>query len=640
MCGICGWISLRPYGRPEHMSGMLEALKERGPDDCGTWFCDSQTVALGHTRLCIIDPDGSAQPMTNETGSIVVTYNGEIYNHLELRRALAARGHVLRTAGDTEVIVHLYEEYGDRFVEHLDGMFAIGLYDSQRRRLLLARDRIGIKPLYYWYESRGGELVFASDLRAVMAKPDVPRRLNTRALAQYLHFGYVVHPQSWLQNVWQVEPGQIVSWQDGRLEQERYYEWQYRPREELGRNGASVEELEQTLRASVASHLVADVPVGSFLSGGLDSATVTGMAQGIRRESSDAIDSFTVQFWLPDYDESERARRIAAELQTRHTEIAAERLAFDRQAIDALIDGLGEPFGDTSALAVYLLCQQARRHVKCALSGDGGDELFLGYVGLQRQRLARRLRILPTTARRALAEMLGGARADHPRRLRKYLDLSLLSDPELIVEWARSWEEQSLRSLLADGLFEQLFPDSDQLFPEVNELIGSGERGGFAEQQMRFHMLVDLPCDCLFKVDRMSMAHGLEVRVPMIADRMLDYGAALPLALRARGSRTKEPLRTVAEEVAPTVAEPSRKRGFAFPFDAWMRDKLGLYWREWELTEALASVGLSPKEVDTLVGAYEGSLAGRESYETSSQAARLFNLMLLGVWVAKYEVRM
>lgn len=615
---------------------MLNRLKKRGPDDNGVWRGEGNLSVLGHTRLSIIDVGGSVQPMMNEDGTIILTYNGEIYNYQDLRRFLVARGHSFRTQGDTEVLVHLYEEYGPRMVEHLDGMFAFGIYDVRAHSLLLARDRIGIKPLYYWHNPVAGELLFASDMSAMLANRAVPRRLNQRALAQFLHFGYVVHPDSWLKQVHQLEPGHTLEWKEGKLKVSKYYEWSYAPQPELASIEKAAAKLRETLTDSVTSHLIADVPLGSFLSGGLDSATVTGLAQQAREKAGGAIDAFTVRFWT--WDESPRARAIAGDLGTRHTVIDAEQLQFDRSFIDSLLDGLGEPFGDTSALAVYLLCQQARPFVKVALSGDGGDELFYGYPGLMKQRLARRFRLAPSPLRRMSASLTAGSSVEFPRRLNKYLRLSLLDDQGVIIDWARRWEWSELHALLGGELFGELFPCQDEPFPEIRSLIGRGETGGFLAQQIRFHMKVVLPCDALVKVDRMSMAHGLEVRVPMLANKMLQYGERLPLSIQLQAKRTKEPLRTLAETLSPTLAQPSPKWGFGFPLDMWMRGKLAQYWREWKLTPVLSKVGFQAAEIDRLVACYAQLNGTAEGYDSRALSMRLFDLMLLAVWIDNYQI--
>ncbi|HEY0970481.1 MAG TPA: asparagine synthase (glutamine-hydrolyzing), partial [Gemmatimonadales bacterium] len=578
MCGICGWIGPGPSDASCGIEPMLAALAKRGPDDSRVWRGEDGRAVLGHTRLSIIDLAGSLQPMCNEDGKVRVTFNGEIYNFAELRRGLVSRGHVFRTHGDTEVLVHLYEEAGREMVSRLDGMFAFGVYDARRHSLLLARDRIGIKPLFYWHDRATGGLLFASDMSAMLANRAVPRVLEPRALAQYLHFGFVAHPLSWLRDVRQLQPGETLEWRDGEISLARYYSWSYQPDQELASARRAQSALHETLAHAVGSHLVSDVPLGSFLSSGLDSTTVTGLAQRERAASADPISSFTVRFWSATFDESDAARSIAGDLGTEHTEIDAAELRCDRATLDQIVDGLGEPFGDQSALAVFQLCREARPHVKVALSGDGGDEIFLGYRGFLKQRLARRFRVMPRVLRRLGAASTMRSRSSLPRRLHKYLSLSLHDDPGIILDWHRRWRWSHLETLLGPDLFEELFA-SDDPFPGMRETIGPGADGGFLEQQIRFHMHVVLPCDALFKVDRMSMAHGMEVRVPLLANDMLDYGARLPLEMRADGRRTKEPLRSIAETLSPTVARHTGKRGFGFPVDTWMRGRITQQWR-------------------------------------------------------------
>ncbi len=634
MCGICGWIGAWGPGVNGAVPRMVQALAPRGPDDHGIWTAPDGLCVLGHTRLAIIDVGGSRQPMASEDGSVVVTYNGEIYNFAELRQWLRARGHAFRTAGDTEVLLHLYEEQGAELVQALDGMFAFGLYDRRGHRLLLARDRIGIKPLSYAVRDGGRSLVFASDTGALLASGLVARRLDAAALGQFLRLGYAVHPTSWLREARQVEPGQIVQWHGGRVETRRYYRWQYCPRRELGTPKAARERLTETLAASSEHQLVADVPLGSFLSGGLDSSSVAGFAQRARRQSGQALRSFTVRFGPAEFDESRRARRIAAELGTEHVEVRAETLRFDRPTLDRIVDGLGEPFGDTSSLAVYLLCREVRPAVKVALSGDGGDELFHGYTGLRRQLSARRLRLAPSALRRLARSRLAARPDPWSRRLQRALDLSLApGDPHLIVEWSRRWDDGDLRALLTWDVYDEAVRKPDVL-AEVYAAIGPGTCGGFLGQQIRFHMLVDLPCDNLLKVDRMSMAHGLEVRVPMLSNGMLDYAAALPLAARTHRGRTKEPLRSVAERLVPALATRAPKHGFGFPVRDWLAAGVRDLWRDGDLAHVLARAGFRRTALDALLA----DPGGGDGMMTPAQAVRLFDLTVLAIWMDRHGI--
>ncbi len=638
MCGIAGWIGSGPQDEAAGVERMVVALRPRGPDDTAVWR-GAAPVVLGHARLSIIDLAKSRQPMANEDGTVHVVYNGEIYNFGELRRDLVARGHRFRTEGDTEVLVHLYEEYGAGMVERLDGMFAFGIYDARRHAMLLARDRIGIKPLYYRWDPTSGSLLFASDLRGMLAHPATPRRLEPRALAQYLHFGFVVHPLTWLQGVAQLGPGGLAEWHEGRLRLSRYYAWEYRPDQRLAEAAVAEEALRARLAAAVESHLVSDVPLGSFLSGGLDSATVTALAQQARAAHGGSLHSMTFGLEGTAMDETERARATARCIGTQHAEVEGRTLPFSIDTWEHLLGGLTEPFGNNGSLSMYILCRDAREQVKVALSGDGGDELFLGYAGIRKQRFARRLQRIPRPLRRALAA-LPAAGPDAVRRSGKYARLSLLDGPGLVVEWARRWEPGVLGTLLEPSLHARLFPGGDASFPEVRELIGAGATGGFAEQQIRFFMLVDLPCDSLFKVDRMSMLHGLEVRVPMLANDMLDFGAELPLERREVEARGKQPLRAVAEALVPTLAQPSPKKGFSFPVDAWMRRGLGPLWRDHGIVAALAGAGFRADALEALIGTYgAGADSTARSFELRLLANRLYDLTVLGLWLEREGIQ-
>ena len=462
--------------------------------------------------------------------------------------------------------------------------------------------------------------------------PLVPRdrRMDPGALANFLHFGYVVHPRSWLEGVRQLLPGQYLVWCDGRLTIGSYFRWSYNPDEALGSPGSALAVLRERLEVAVRSHLVADVPLGSFLSGGLDSSTIAGIAQ--RYVGRPGLQAYTVQFGDPELDETARATAIAEELGVGHHIVSAQKLPFDRMFLTRFVAALGEPFGDTSALAMWLLCQAARPAVKVALSGDGGDELFLGYSGLRRQRLARRLRVGPAALRRSIAAALPSDGGEFARRLKKYLALSSCDDSDLVIEWARRWSPQSLTELLEPEALQQLYPDSSRPFGEVRDWFDRPEGTEFGERQLLFHLLVDLPCDCLFKVDRMSMAHGLEVRVPLLSTSMLEYASLLPLARREDHRRSKEPLRSLAETLAPTLRQPSPKRGFDFPLDGWMRPAAARYWREWGLTDVLIEFGFAKAGLDRLVDSYERLGKAAESFRSRTLSRQVFDLMLVGVW--------
>jgi len=617
---------------------MLLALKNRGPDDSSTW--ERKNVLLGHTRLSIIDLKNSRQPMENEDGSVIVSYNGEIYNFRSLRQGLIAQGHVFRSKGDTEVLVHLYEELGPGMIRFLDGIFAFAIYDLSNHKLLLARDRIGVKPLYYWHNRKTKELVFASDLGAILANPHIPRRLHQQALAQFLHFGYVVHPLSWLEDVYQLEPGQILEWQQGDIKVSQYYEWIYDPSDVLADNKSAVEQLCNVLGKSVSEQLVSDVPLGAFLSGGVDSSTITALAQRALNGSGNRISSFNVRFWEDSYDESERAASIARDIGSRHTIVDAKQLTFNRTTIEQIIAGLGEPFGDISSLAVFTLCQHVRPYVKVALSGDGGDELFFGYSGMYKQAFAQKLQVVPSTIRRLALSFAAIKGTSVMRRANKYLRLSLHDDTGIIIEWSRRWEESELTLLLGLDQKEHLFPSESVLFPEVRSRLESSSSTDFREKLLRFHMLVDLPCDCLFKVDRMSMANSLEVRVPMLSNEMLIYSSQLPIAMRWNHKHPKEPLRTLAKALVPTLRTPHRKMGFCLPLTDWLSNDLLVYWKSWNITDTLIKLGFRRQGIDYFLSWYGNLNVKHDKYQANRISWRLFDLMQLAVWADMYRIKL
>jgi len=637
MCGIAGCIGVgRPSGFAE-MNRVMESLRFRGPDECGRW--EQNNVVLVHTRLSILDLGGSQQPMTTPDGQIAVTFNGEIYNYRELRRMLTARGYQFRTQGDTEVLLYLYLDRGDQMVDALDGMFAFALYDKRTHRLLIARDRIGIKPLYYMQSQTCKSLVFASDLAGMMANPAVERVLNPGALSQYYRFGYTYAPHTWLRDVKQLEPGSLAVWSNGVVEHRRYYSWTYRPDDNLRDHKRAIDTLTETASEAVTRHLVTDVPLGTFLSGGLDSTAVTALANSSVFAKQETIQSFTMRFADAMYDESARARAIATRLGTVHTETIAEQLPFSRASVDRLVRHLGEPFGDTSLLAVFMLSEQTRRHVKVALSGDGGDELFLGYGGLRKQLVARRLRAIPSWIRRRMSDVL--RHKDNNtllRRVRKYVTLSLLSDTRLLADWTSRWSDSDVAALMNDDLGAQVFAHRQQENAEIDSILGAGA-DGYVGRQMRFHMHIDLPNCCLFKVDRMSMAHGVEVRVPLLANAMLDYAQVLPADSRVVRGRTKEPLRSLAESLCSVVAEPSPKRGFDFPVDTWVSRDLYRSWYDWEITQTLKGAGFCGAALNDLVNSFGTEQSNLSRFEKRRLGGVLWELLMLGVWMQNFKVR-
>jgi asparagine synthase (glutamine-hydrolysing) len=579
MCGICGHIDLLNRPVPEdRIRGMCAALTARGPDDVGLHLegvpADGLHLGLGHRRLSIIDLSSSArQPMTNEDGTIRLTYNGEIYNYKELRRELEARGHRFHSDSDTEVVIHLYEEEGVEAVRRLNGMFAFGLWDERRRRLWLCRDRIGIKPLVYSWD--GDRLLFASEIRALLTDPAVDRALDREALMLYLAFNYVPAPRTMFAGIRKLEPGCSLVLEGGRVEISRYWGLPDPAEEaEMVDPGRLRGRLVELLSEAVAGCMLADVPVGAFLSGGVDSGIVVAL---MARLSSAPVKTFTIGFAGDGlYDETEGARRVAAMYGTEHHEFRIRQ----HDMLDALPEVLGasaEPFADSSAIPTYLVARETRRHVKVALSGDGGDELFGGYRSYLAEGLRARYHRVPALLRESVIEPVIAALPDSResrvgetlRRVKKFIraargpvDERLLALKEIAPAHVRS-------RLLKGGGHG---PDPALIW--VRHLLGRSP-GDAVNRMLGTDLIDSLPGDMLTKVDLMSMAHSLEVRVPLLDHRVVELAFRIPGAEKLRGGVTKRVLKEACEGLLPPGHTRRPKAGFEIPISRWLRTDLG-----------------------------------------------------------------
>ncbi len=558
MCGIAGFAGLPLDGREADalLSRMCAAIRHRGPDDEGHFVAPG--VGLGMRRLSIIDVAGGQQPISNEDGTVQVVYNGEIYNHHAVRSALSAEGHHFRTHSDTETIVHGYEQWGDDVVSHLRGMFAFALWDSRRRRLLVARDRLGIKPLYY--ELRDGVLRFGSELRSLHAGGVSPV-ISDEAIAWYLALGYVPDPLSIYQNVRKLPPGHFLVWSaesPDSVEVKRYWT-PVRPEVRMSEDEA-VEEIRRLLAQAVTSHLESEVPLGAFLSGGLDSSTVVSL---MAREAAGRVRTFSIGFEEMGYNEAPHAKAVAAALGTDHTELTLT-LAAD-QVIDGLIALFDEPFADSSALPTYFVSELARRDVTVALSGDGGDELFAGYTRyadvMRRGTLPAAMRPFPALAGRMLPHGALGRN--------RLLDLG------------RSWQGRYATTVAlpvevgAGGVARRELAGWLPPFPQLLSRWFAGTEG---RDRVTAMTMVDmqsyLPGDILTKVDRTSMAVSLEARVPLLDHPLVEFAASLPGDLKLRDGSGKWIFRKAITGIVPEIVLRKPKQGFAVPLERWFRTDL------------------------------------------------------------------
>ena len=579
----------------------------RGPDSDGAYV--EGPVGLAARRLAIIDLVSGDQPLANEDGRITVVQNGEIYNYRELRLELERAGHRFSTSGDTEVLAHLYEEHGDHFAERLRGMFAVALWDSEQGRLLLARDRYGIKPLYY--RETEGELAFASELRAL------PRsEIDLDALEAFLAFNSVPAPLTIFREVRKLPPGHTLVWQEGRSELTRYA----RPApvsaaDVRGDEEAElVEELRARLRDSVRAHLVSDVPVGVLLSGGIDSATLAALAA---EEMSEPLRTFSIGFEERSFDELGDARLVAQRYGTRHRELVLRPDA--ALLLPALADAFDEPFADSSALPTYLVSQLAAEDVKVALSGEGGDELFGGYYTYAADLLAQRTG-WTTPLLRPLVERLpsSSARASFDYRAKRFVRAAQLPP----LERHHGWKEIFSRDARAEltGRRDDFDP-VDLLRTRFAETEGAELLARLQDVDLGTYLVDDL----LVKTDRASMAHSLEARVPFLDPVVTNFALGLPTRHKVRGLRKKVLLRKAAAPLVPPELLRRRKRGFSIPAAAWLRGELEPFARETLSAEALRRQGFfQPEAVSRLI---DDHVAGREDL-----SRQLWGLLAFTLW--------
>ena len=558
MCGIAGYAGWdrSPADGDVTLGRMCGAIQHRGPDDEGHYV--GQRVGLGMRRLSIIDVAGGHQPMSNETGDVHIVFNGEIYNHHPLRAHLESRGHVFASRSDTEVMVHLYEERGPAFVEELRGMFGIAIWDEKRARLVVARDRVGIKPLYYWETATG--VAFASELRCFLALDTFPRRIDRRAVARYLALGYIPDPMCVFEGVRKLPPGHILEWDAKTGVKTREYWTPVRPEDTRLDEHSASEELERLLRREVGSHLESEVPLGAFLSGGVDSSTVVAlMAQQMNRP----VQTFSIGFDDPRYNEAPDAAIVARALGTEHTELIVKPDA-DR-LIEDVIRVFDEPFADSSALPTLLVSQLARKQVTVALSGDGGDELFGGYT--RYADMQRRMEIAPA----ALRDLLGGIGRLLPQVAfgrNRLLDLARSRRGRYTATVATPLHPSDggvARTDLANTMaFDDLL---DPLFDRANDR-------DFATQMMLVDIMSYLPGDILTKVDRTTMATSLEARVPLLGSDLVEFAVSVPSRLKMRDGTGKWLLRKAIEGLVPPRVLEKPKKGFSVPLGAWFRGEL------------------------------------------------------------------
>lgn len=593
---------------------MNATLVHRGPDSDG--LMTDGSVGLAMRRLSIIDLEGGNQPISNEDGSVTVVQNGEIYNYRRLRADLERSGHRFSTRSDTEVLVHLYEEHGPGFVERLRGMFAVALWDGRRRRLVLARDQFGIKPLYYRYHD--GTLSFASELKALLRQPGFSKEIDTDALEAYLALNWVPTPLTIFRQARKLAAGHLLIAEGNDISISAFARPKAAPADALRRDGRQelTAELRDRLRDSVRAHMVADVPVGVFLSGGVDSSLICALAA---EEVSGQLKTFSIGFADRTFDELGKARLVARRYGTDHRELVVEPDAIE--LLPKVIDAFDEPFADSSALPTYLVAELAAEDVKVALAGEGGDELFAGYFTYAADRIAPAVGRAVVPFRPLIDRLPSSSRAtrldDKAKRFAKGATLSPL---ERHVSWGEVFSQDMRGELLEPGWRGTTDP-LDLYRRRYGETVGVQALTRLQDVDLGIN-LVD---DQLVKTDRTSMAHSLEVRVPLLDSAVADLALSVPSAQHLRGLAKKRLLRSAAAPLLPSEVLNARKQGFSLPMARWLREDLSSFARETLSPANLRSQGFfRPAAVSDILDAHVSRRADR--------SRQLWSVLMFTLW--------
>ncbi len=635
MCGITGaiWTDPKLGIEPPVLARMTDVLRHRGPDDQGKYLSEFRLrppyeslpgVALGFRRLAIIDLETGAQPISNEDGSVWVVCNGEVYNFESLRHRLEGAGHTFRTHSDTETVVHLYEDEGLNCFSHLNGMFAVAIWDAARRRLVLARDRLGKKPLVYRAEPQ--RLLFASELKSLLEVPGLPRDIDPSAVDEYLTYQYIPHPNTIFRGIRKLPPGHWAVFQDGRLQVKSYWQPDFNFERRISEADA-VAALRETLTSAVQLRMRSDVPLGAFLSGGVDSSLTVALMQ---QQSAEPVKTFSIGFSVPEYDETRYARQVAQHLKTDHHEFQVTPDAVD--ILPKLIWHYDEPFADSSAIPTWYVSQMTREHVTVALTGDGGDELFAGYpryravaLGGWIDRLGPLRRVL---AAKFWQSLPGSRQKSVLRRFKRFSESLALSPQRRYLEWIAIFNESRRAALYCDEFLAEL-PDSDPFSFLQSAWTRASKRDPITAASLA-DLVTYLPCDLMTKVDIASMAHGLECRQPMLDYRVVELTTSLPRRLKYRWGRGKRLLRQAFGDLLPREIWTRPKMGFGVPLDHWFRNELREMTHDVLLAESAHSRRYFRGEVVARLVQEHESAAFDHSY-------RLWALLIFELWLKQWS---
>jgi asparagine synthase (glutamine-hydrolysing) len=625
MCGVSGFN----WSDPARIHAMNTALSHRGPDQDGI-YCDDR-VSLGHRRLSIIDlSNNGRQPMSNEDGSVQLVFNGEIYNFSKLRQKLQRAGHTFKSNSDSEVIVHAYEEYGLDCLDHLQGMFAIAIWDSVKQCLFLARDRMGIKPLYFYWAS--GKLIFSSEIKAILEHPEVPRELNQQALYEYLGFEFVPAPLTMFRDIHKLAAGERLVYQNDAIRVETWWDLSMAPAREPLSFQESVERERELIEQSVRSHLVSDVPVGVFLSGGLDSSAITAM---MRRQITGQLRTFTIGYEDPSFSELDYAAMVARHLETDHQVLMIETM--NQERLEKSLYHLDEPMTDLSAIPLMLVCEEARKQVTVCLSGEGGDESFAGYDRFKASWINDYYSMIPNFVRRGLLSPLVAKLPDQPQKkgainmLKRFVEGADLPEDGDHLRWQYfSSSEQDA------ALFKRSFSQGVNMDPfhRIRAYREKCDASDAINRQAYLDMRFFMTDSVLMKVDKMSMASSLEIRVPLLDHTLVEYVAGLPgdwkLNLQRKGLVTKHVFRQALDGLLPDKIVQRPKQGYSLPVKNLLRGDLRDYMITLLNESSIISNTMNRRYIDTLIDDHL-SMARNNNHI-------LWALMNVAIWQNRFDI--
>ena len=625
MCGITGIVrSDSAQIDRELLARMNDAIRHRGPDDDGFYFGDG--VGLGMRRLSIIDLKSGHQPIHNSDRTAWIVFNGEIYNYRELRKQLEARGHQFYTDSDTEAIVHAYDEYGTECPRYLRGMFAFAIWDERAKSLFLARDRVGKKPLLY--AQLNGQLVFGSEFMALLQHPDVSRDVNYEAIHHYLSFICVPAPLTAYQAIRKLQPGHSLLWKNGEIKLERYWQLDFSHKISINEEEAG-ERVVDLLRDAVRVRLMSEVPLGAFLSGGIDSSAIVAL---MAQESSEKVKTFSIGFEEQDFSELHHARRVAEHVGAEHHEFIVRPDAME--ILPTLVEHYGEPFADSSAIPSYYVSRETRKYVTVALNGDGGDECFAGYERYAAMNLAQRYaKVLPAVIRNGVIRNVARAlpefqsRANPLRKAQRFLAAASLSPVQRYLRWVSAFDEQAKLNLYSSD-----FRNETAAFSTIGFLepwFAKANGAGIVDASLLTDTMTYLPNDLLVKMDIASMTVSLEARSPFLDHHLMEFAASLPESLKLRGMTTKYLLKRVLKQFVPEENLTRAKMGFGVPIGHWFRGTMQPFLRETLLSEKALSRGLFNR--DSVRQLIDQHVANKVNHEH-----RLWSLLMLELWFQRF----